>query len=135
MLDGLKLNELLTGFRGRPAADRAALEATVLALAQFFLDHRASIEDIEINPLMVRPAGHGAVAVDVRVIWRETTREPEEWILNCPKSCGCSRTRLRRFVNNELIPIERQTSPPTARRSSRNISSASNSAPRTSASG
>ena len=40
--------------RGRPAADRAALEKTVLALAQFFLDHRARIEDIEINPLMVR---------------------------------------------------------------------------------
>jgi len=68
MIDGLKLNELLTGFRGRPAADRAALESTVLALAQFFLDHRARIEDIEINPLMVRP--QGAVAVDVRVIWR-----------------------------------------------------------------
>jgi acyl-CoA synthetase (NDP forming) len=70
MIDGLKLNKLLTGFRGRPAADRAALESTVLALAQFYLDHRARIEDIEINPLMVRPEGRGAVAVDVRVIWR-----------------------------------------------------------------
>ena len=26
MIDGLKLNKLLAGFRGRPAADRAALE-------------------------------------------------------------------------------------------------------------
>jgi succinyl-CoA synthetase beta subunit len=68
MIEGLKLNKLLTGFRGRPAADRATLESTVLALAQFFLDHRARIEDIEINPLMVR--SQGAVAVDVRVIWR-----------------------------------------------------------------
>src|SRR5437763_11205996 len=40
MIDGLKLNKLLTGFRGRPAADRAALKSTVLALAQFYLDHR-----------------------------------------------------------------------------------------------
>jgi len=70
MIDGLKLNKLLTGFRGRPAADRAALESTVLALAQFYLDHRARIEDVEINPLIVRPNGRGAVAVDVRVIWR-----------------------------------------------------------------
>ena len=70
MIDGLKLNNLLAGYRGRPAADRAALEKTVLALAQFYLDHRAQIEDIEINPLMVRPQGKGAVAVDVRVIWR-----------------------------------------------------------------
>jgi acyl-CoA synthetase (NDP forming) len=71
MVDGLKLNNLIAGYRGRPAADRAALEATVLALAQFYLDHRARIEDIEINPLMVRAQGKGAVAVDVRVIWRD----------------------------------------------------------------
>jgi acyl-CoA synthetase (NDP forming) len=71
MLDGLKLNTLLAGYRGKPAADRAALETTVQALAQFYLDHRARIEDIEINPLMVRPQGNGAVAVDVRVIWRD----------------------------------------------------------------
>jgi acyl-CoA synthetase (NDP forming) len=68
MIDGLKLNRLLAGFRGRPPADRAALESTVLALAKFYLDHRARINDIEINPLMVRP--NGAVAVDVRVIWK-----------------------------------------------------------------
>jgi acyl-CoA synthetase (NDP forming) len=71
MIDWLKLKTLLAGYRGRPAADRAALESTVLALAQFYLDHRARIEDIEINPLMVRPQGKGAVAVDVRVIWRD----------------------------------------------------------------
>ena len=40
----------------------------MLALAKFYLDHRSRIEDIEINPLMVRPQGKGAVAVDVRVI-------------------------------------------------------------------
>jgi hypothetical protein len=46
----------------------------VLALAQFFLDHRARIKDIEINPLMVRPAGQGTVAVEVRVLWREDSQ-------------------------------------------------------------
>ena len=70
MLDGLRLNRLLAGYRGRPPVDRAALIATIKGLAKFFLDHRARIEDIEINPLMVRPQGKGAVAVDVRVIWR-----------------------------------------------------------------
>jgi succinyl-CoA synthetase beta subunit len=44
-----------------------------MALAKFYLDHRARIEDIEINPLMVRPKGRGAVAVDVRVIWRNNS--------------------------------------------------------------
>jgi acetyltransferase len=87
MVDGLKLAQRLSGFRGRPAADRAALEAAALGLGRFFLDHRARISDIEINPLMVRAntpardpqfkasklisAEAGAVAVDVRVLWRE----------------------------------------------------------------
>ena len=89
MIDGLKLAQRLSGFRGRHAADRAALEAAALALGRFFLDHRARINDIEINPLVVRadnpgpvrdrqskastPAGAdpSVVAVDVRVLWRE----------------------------------------------------------------
>jgi len=74
LIDGLKLAKLLGGYRGRPAADRAALEQAALALAQFYLDHRARIEDIEINPLMVRALGRGAVAVDVRVLWRNDGR-------------------------------------------------------------
>ena len=68
MIDGLKLDHLLAGYRGRPAADRAALETAALALARFYLDHRARIGEIEINPLMVRATD--AVAVDVRVAWR-----------------------------------------------------------------
>ena len=69
MIDGLKLNHLLAGYRGKPPADRKALETTALALARFYLDHRTKIEEIEINPLIVRP--QGAVAVDVRVAWRK----------------------------------------------------------------
>jgi len=69
MIDGLKVGRLLAGYRGRPAADRKAFEAAALALGRFYLDHRARIAEIEINPLIVRP--QGAVAVDVRVAWRE----------------------------------------------------------------
>ena len=71
MVDRLRLARLLSGFRGKPPADRAAFEATIAAVGRFYLDHRSVIGDIEINPLMVRPDGHGAIAVDVRVIWRE----------------------------------------------------------------
>ncbi len=72
MINGLKLARLLASYRGRPAADRGALEAASLALSRFYLDHRARIAEIEINPLMVR--GNGAVAVDVRVVWRKDVR-------------------------------------------------------------
>src|SRR6516162_6005559 len=71
MIDSLKLGRLLAGYRGKPPADRAALEACALALGRFYLDHRARIADIEINPLIVRARAHGAVAVDVRVSWRD----------------------------------------------------------------
>jgi acetate---CoA ligase (ADP-forming) len=69
MIDNLKLNRLLAGFRSQGAADRKALQGAALALARFYLDHRARIAEIEINPLIVR--AQGAVAVDVRVVWRE----------------------------------------------------------------
>ena len=69
MIDGLRLAQLLAGYRGHRPADRPALERTAIALAQFYLDHRARIADVEINPLMVGPAG--AIAVDLRVLWRE----------------------------------------------------------------
>ncbi len=71
MIDGLKLATLLRGFRGRPPADMEALVAAISGLARFYLDHRARIADIEINPLIVRPQGAGVCAVDVRVIWNE----------------------------------------------------------------
>jgi acetyltransferase len=73
MIDGLKLARLLAGFRGRPPADREALIEAAVGLAQFYLDHRARIADIEINPLIVRGNGHGVVAVDVRALWRNDT--------------------------------------------------------------
>ena len=75
MIDGLKLTRRLAGFRGGAAADRAALEAAALALGRFFLDHRARIKEIEINPLIVRAGKAGAIAVDVRVLWQERTEE------------------------------------------------------------
>ena len=70
MINGLKLETLLAGYRGKPAADRTALEKSIAGLAQFYLDHRAVIADVEINPLIVRPEGQGVCAVDVRVIWK-----------------------------------------------------------------
>ncbi|HEY4404373.1 MAG TPA: acetate--CoA ligase family protein [Xanthobacteraceae bacterium] len=67
MLAGLKVTELLAGFRGRPAADVDALVAAICGLSDLYLDHRHLMSDLEINPLIVLPAGKGVRAVDVRV--------------------------------------------------------------------
>jgi acetyltransferase len=71
MIEPLKLKTLLRGFRGKAAADEAALVKTAVGMARFFLDHRDKLLDIEINPLIIRRKGEGAVAVDVRPVWRE----------------------------------------------------------------
>lgn len=65
LLDRTAAGRLLAGFRGAPPADREAVIDTIVALAQLALDW-PQIAEIEINPLIVRPAGQGAVAVDAR---------------------------------------------------------------------
>lgn len=65
-LHGLRLWPLLDGWRGRPKADTGAITAVALAL-QSLMDSRPDLDEIEINPLIVKEIG--AVAVDA-VIWR-----------------------------------------------------------------
>ena len=60
----LRLWPLLDGYRGRPRADIAALADIALRLGDLMLAD-ASLEEIEINPILVRP--EGAVAVDALV--------------------------------------------------------------------
>lgn len=61
---GLRLWPLLDGYRGRPKADMGALAALAVRLGDLMLADE-SLEEIEINPVMVREAG--AVAVDALV--------------------------------------------------------------------
>jgi acyl-CoA synthetase (NDP forming) len=62
------LGRLLTGARGRPPADRAALRDAILAFAGWAADAAGSVRSAEVNPLVVLPAGRGALAVDCLLI-------------------------------------------------------------------
>ncbi len=66
-LDRLRVAKLLDGFRGRPAGDRAAAIEAIMAVAAFAEATRDRLVELDINPLLVRPDGKGAVAVDVLV--------------------------------------------------------------------
>ncbi len=55
----------LAGYRGRPEGDLDALAQAIVALSQLADD--AAVAEAEINPLIVRPAGEGVVAVDALV--------------------------------------------------------------------
>jgi acyl-CoA synthetase (NDP forming) len=63
----LKVAKLLGGFRGRPAADVPALIETVLACARYAESNLETLVELDINPVIVRPAGRGALAVDALI--------------------------------------------------------------------
>ncbi len=65
LLGRLRLAPLLTGFRGSPALDVAALAPIVTALERAMADDPSLVE-IEVNPVLVRPVG--AVALDARAV-------------------------------------------------------------------
>jgi succinyl-CoA synthetase beta subunit len=68
MLQSLRAKALLGDFRGQPARDVEAVISAMLTLGQLFVENRDWLNDIEINPLIVREAGQGVRAVDIRLI-------------------------------------------------------------------
>jgi acyl-CoA synthetase (NDP forming) len=66
-LQRLRVARLLGGFRGRPAGDLPALVETALACARYAQANLDTLAELDINPVIVRPAGSGAVAVDALI--------------------------------------------------------------------
>ena len=69
-LQRLRMRKLLNGYRGKPSADVAALIDTILAVARYATAHLPTLVEIDVNPVIVRPAGQGAVAVDTMIRMR-----------------------------------------------------------------
>jgi acyl-CoA synthetase (NDP forming) len=68
-LDRLKVGRLLAGYRGRPAADRAAVIAAIRAVEAYAIAAADRLEEVEVNPLLCTPTR--AVAADALI--REAT--------------------------------------------------------------
>nr|WP_246212830.1 acetate--CoA ligase family protein [Marivivens donghaensis] len=64
-LTRLRCYPLLTGYRGKPAADIGAIVEAVMAVQDFVTAHQDSVQEIEINPLLCCP--DKAVAVDALI--------------------------------------------------------------------
>jgi len=63
----LRAAPLLDGFRGRPAADVPALVETALGCTRYALANLERFVELDLNPVIVRPRGRGAVAVDALI--------------------------------------------------------------------
>jgi acyl-CoA synthetase (NDP forming) len=66
-LQQLRVWPLLEGFRGEPGRDVAALVDVVVAVSRLVVED-LSIVELDLNPVLVGPAGSGVVAVDARII-------------------------------------------------------------------
>jgi acyl-CoA synthetase (NDP forming) len=66
-LSRLAAAKLLAGYRGRPAGDLEAALDAIAAIAAFADAHRDRLVELDVNPLLVRPRGRGAVAVDALI--------------------------------------------------------------------
>ncbi len=67
MLRETRAMKLLQGFRGKGPYDIQAATQAIAALSQLGWAAQGAIAAIEINPLIVRPSGLGAVGVDVLI--------------------------------------------------------------------
>jgi acetyl-CoA synthetase len=58
---------LLAGYRGKPAGDVPALIDAILAITKYAAANLAILSELDVNPIIVRPAGAGVVAVDALI--------------------------------------------------------------------
>ena len=62
-----RLNMLLDGYRGQPAADREALVSFLADFARWALGKGEALQEVDLNPVMV--SGGKISIVDARAIW------------------------------------------------------------------
>ncbi|QRI65545.1 acetate--CoA ligase family protein [Shinella sp. PSBB067] len=70
-ISGLKVARLLAGYRGGARGDMDALVAAVASAASYVVPNASIIEELDINPIMVLPAGDGVVAADALIRLRK----------------------------------------------------------------
>jgi acyl-CoA synthetase (NDP forming) len=75
MLDEIKGSKMLDGYRGQVAADRAALAQAIARLSDLAVRFHADIEELDINPLVVK--GDRVLALDALITLKqkEDTKE------------------------------------------------------------
>ena len=76
MLDEIKGSKMLDGYRGQAGADRAALARTIVRLSDLAVTYHADIEELDINPLVVK--GDRIVALDALITLRQEDQGARE---------------------------------------------------------
>ncbi|MCG2621337.1 acetate--CoA ligase family protein [Arthrobacter sp. I2-34] len=72
LIDEPKCAALLRGLRGSGPADVEALADLMVAVSRFVETNSGRIEELELNPVRVLPAGQGVIALDAVLVMNET---------------------------------------------------------------
>ena len=78
MIGELRGRAMLEGARGQPPCDLDALALALSKLSIFAAAKRAEFTSIDINPLLVRPRGEGAAALDALILTPQTVAGDDE---------------------------------------------------------
>jgi len=70
MIDEVKGARLLRGFRGKPPADIDALADVLVRVSQLAVQLEGELVELDLNPVMVLPAGKGVKAVDALAVFK-----------------------------------------------------------------
>jgi acyl-CoA synthetase (NDP forming) len=65
MIHRIKAAPVLLGARGRPRGDVEALATLLVNLGRFAMAHAGQIKALDLNPIIIKAAGEGVVAVDI----------------------------------------------------------------------
>jgi acetate---CoA ligase (ADP-forming) len=65
MIHRIKAAPVLLGARGRPRGDIEALATLLVNLSRFAIAHAGQIKALDLNPIIIKAAGEGVVAVDI----------------------------------------------------------------------
>ncbi len=68
MISQVKGTRLLQGFRGSPPADVDALASALVSVSHLAVHLEGQLAELDVNPLMVLPAGQGVKAVDALLV-------------------------------------------------------------------
>jgi hypothetical protein len=78
MIGELRGRVMLEGARGQPPCDIEALAQALSKLSIFVAAKSAEFTSIDINPLLVRPRGEGAAALDALILTPDTVSHDDE---------------------------------------------------------
>jgi acetyltransferase len=76
MIGEVKGATLLRGFRGKPAADIDALATALESISRMAVQLEGQLAELDVNPLMVMPAGQGVKAVDALAVFQPAQAAP-----------------------------------------------------------